>query len=72
MPGALEEQVGAVLERTNHARGHESRRGLTPADVSFRRGEAILAEQDRIKRRTLHTRRLQHHARAAEPHAPMD
>ena len=50
--GALEEQIGAFVERTNHARPHESLGNLTPADVHHGRGEAILAERPRIKRRT--------------------
>jgi transposase InsO family protein len=65
LPGDLEAQIGAFIERYNHARAHESLNNLTPADVYFGRGEAILAERDRIKRRTLATRRLLHHARAA-------
>ena len=72
LPGALEAQVGAFVEGYNHARPHESLNNLTPADVSFGRGEAILAERARIKRQTLATRRLQHHARAAQPHPQMD
>ena len=65
LPGALEAQIGAFIERYNHARAHESLSNLTPADVYFGRGEAILAERARIKRQTLNTRRLQHHARTA-------
>ena len=65
LPGALEEQVGTFIERYNHARPHESLRNLAPADVYFGRGEAILTERARIKRNTLATRRLPHHARAA-------
>jgi putative transposase len=65
LPGALEEQISAFVEHYNHARAHESLSNLTPADVYFGRGEAILAERDRIKKQTLTTRRLQHHARAA-------
>ncbi len=65
LPGALEEQVAAFVEHYNHARAHESLKNLTPADVYFGRGEAILAERERIKKQTLTTRRLQHHARAA-------
>ena len=72
LPGALEGQIGAFIERYNHARAHEGLGNLTPADLSFGRGEAILAERDRIKRRTLASRRLQHHARAAQPHPQMD
>ena len=65
LPGALEEQVSAFVEHYNHARAHESLKNLTPADVYFGRGEAILAERERIKKQTLTQRRLQHHARAA-------
>ena len=72
LPGAPEGRIGAFIERYNHARAHEGLGNLTPADLSFGRGEAILAERDRIKRRTLNTRRLQHHARAAQPHPQMN
>jgi len=65
LPGDLEEQVGAFVEHYNHARAHESLDNLTPADVSFGRGEAILLERERIKRQTLASRRLQHHAQVA-------
>ena len=65
LPGALEEQVGAFVEHCNHARAHKSLGNLTPADVYLGRGEAILAERERIKRQTLTSRRLQHHATAA-------
>jgi putative transposase len=65
LPGALEEQVGAFVEYYNHARAHESLSNLAPADVYFGRGEAILLERERIKRQTLASRRLHHHAQAA-------
>ena len=65
LPGALEEQIGAFVEHYNHARAHESLKNLNPADVYFGRGEAILAERERIKKQTLTQRRLQHHAAAA-------
>jgi putative transposase len=65
LPGALEAQVGAFVEHYNHARAHESLSNLTPADVYFGRGEAILLERARIKRQTLAHRRLPHHAQAA-------
>ena len=64
LPGALEEQVSAFVEHYN-PRAHESLKNLTPADVYFGRGEAILAERERITKQTLTQRRLQHHARAA-------
>jgi len=65
LPGALEAQVGAFVEHYNHARAHESLSNLTPADVYFGRGEAILIKRERIKRQTLSHRRLLHHTQAA-------
>ena len=65
LPGELEARVAAFVEHYNHARAHESLGNLTPADVYFGRGEAILQERARIKRQTLIDRRLRHHAQAA-------
>ena len=65
LPGDLEAQVAAFVAHYNHRRCHESLNNLTPADVYFGRGAAILLERERIKRRTLLERRLQHQARAA-------
>ena len=72
LPGALEEQVSAFVEHCNHRRAHESLGNLTPADVHFGRGEAILAERARIKRKTRTQRRLQHHAVTPQSHPQMD
>jgi transposase InsO family protein len=65
LPGALEAQVGAFVAHYNHARSHESLGNLTPADVYFGRGPAILRERERIKRQTLASRRLQHQVQVA-------
>src|SRR4051812_9082524 len=65
LPGELEARVAAFVEHYNHTRAHESLGNLTPADVYFGRGEAILQERARIKRQTLTDRRLRHHAQAA-------
>ena len=65
LPGDLEAQVSAFVEHYNHRRYHESLSNLTPADVYFGRGPAILQERDRIKRQTILDRRLRHHAQAA-------
>jgi putative transposase len=65
LPGALEAEVGDFVEHYNYARYHESLHNLTPADVYFGRGQTILLERERIKRRTIANRRLQHHAQAA-------
>ena len=65
LPGDLESEVAAFVAHYNHRRCHESLNNLTPADVYFGRGAAILLERERIKRRTLRERRLQHQAQAA-------
>ena len=65
LPGDLESQIAALIDDYNHRRYHESIDNLTPADVYFGRGPAILAERERIKRRTMANRRLQHRLQAA-------
>ena len=54
-----------TLAQRSDTRAHESLGNLTPADVYFGRGKAILAERERIQKQTLTHRRLQHHSRAA-------
>jgi putative transposase len=44
---------------------HESLNNLTPTDVFFGRGQAILEERERIKKLTIQNRRLQHQLKAA-------
>jgi transposase InsO family protein len=61
----LEAQIESFVAHYNHRRYHESLDNLTPTDVYFGRGEAILMERERIKRQTIHTRRLQHQTQAA-------
>ena len=65
LPGALELAVEAFVDHYNHRRYHESLKNLTPADVYFGRGEAILKQRERIKRKTIETRRLLHRKSAA-------
>jgi hypothetical protein len=38
---------------------------VTPADVYFGRGQTILNQRERIKRKTIETRRLHHRKHAA-------
>ena len=61
LPGDLE----AFVDYYNHQRYHESINNVTPADVYFGRDKAILQQRERIKRKTLETRRLHHRQRAA-------
>jgi len=65
LPGDLEAQVAAFVEHYNNHRAHESLGNLTPADVYFGRGEAILRERGCIKRQTIQHRRLLHQSKAA-------
>jgi transposase InsO family protein len=65
LPGELEAQVAAFIDHYNHRRPHESLNNLTPADVYFGRGQAILIERERIKRDTIRRPRLMHHRHAA-------
>lgn len=65
LPGDLRHQIEAFVEHYNHQRYHESLNNVTPADVYFGRSQAILNQRERIKRKTLETRRLQHSKHAA-------
>jgi hypothetical protein len=65
LPGALKAVVETFVEQYNHRRYHESLNNLTPADVYFGRGQTILLERERIKRKTIQQRRLIHHQTAA-------
>src|SRR6202045_2237352 len=65
LPGDLEAQIEAFVVDYNHLRYHESIGNLTPADVYFGRGQTILIERERIKRKTIANHRLLHRRQAA-------
>lgn len=65
LPGDLEAHIRRFVDYYNHQRYHESLKNLTPADVYFGRGQAILVQRERIKRETIKQRRLQHQLKAA-------
>ena len=65
LPGDLEAQIEEFVSTYNHRRYHESLGNLTPADVYFGRGQTILMQRERIKRKTFQQRRLQHERAAA-------
>ena len=65
LPGQLEAAVADFVDHYNHHRYHESLGNLTPADVYFGRGAAILEAREKIKKLTIRNRRLSHHGRAA-------
>src|SRR3954451_24162429 len=64
-PGDLEARIGDFVAHYNHLQYHESIANLTPADVYFGRGQTILLKRERIKRQTIHTRRLNYRQIAA-------
>jgi putative transposase len=64
LQGDLEAAIGDFVGHYNHRRYHESLKNLTPADVYLGRGQTILLEREKIKRRTFEKRRL-HHAKTA-------
>ncbi len=65
LPGDLKAQIGKFISHYNHKRYHESLQNLTPADVYFGRGQAILEQRERIKQNTINERRLQYRRQAA-------
>jgi len=65
LPGDLRQQIETFVAHYNHRRYHESLQNLTPADVYFGRGQTILKQRERIKRKTIETRRLLHRNAAA-------
>ena len=65
LPGHLEHQIGQFIDHYNHQRYLESLDNLTPADVYFGRGQAILEKRRKIKENTIRQRRLLHQMQAA-------
>ena len=65
LEGELEAAITTFVEHYNHRRYHESLGNLTPADVYFGHGPAILAEREKIKTQTIQNRRLIHQRQAA-------
>ena len=65
LPGDLEARIEAFVEHYNHQRYHESLANVTPADVYFGRAKAIIKQREKIKRKTIEYRRLQHRKLAA-------
>ncbi len=64
-PDDLKAQIEAFVDHYNHQRYHESLGNLTPGDVYFGRAQTILLQRERIKRKTIETRRLQYRKSAA-------
>lgn len=61
LPSELQEHLQHFVNHYNHERYHESLANLTPADVFYGRGQAILDLREQIKLNTLATRRQMHY-----------
>jgi len=57
LPVELQEHLHQFVNHYNHERYHESLDNLTPADVFYGRGQAILDQRAKIKLNTLAMRR---------------
>jgi putative transposase len=57
LPGDLERQIEPFVDYYYNQRYLESLSNVTPADVYFGRDKAILKQRERIRRKTLETRR---------------
>jgi len=62
-PSELESRIGEFVAYYNHERYHESLKNLTPADVYYGRGQAVLERREKIKLKTLAMRRQMHYDR---------
>jgi transposase InsO family protein len=65
LPGQLEARLAEFVGFYNTRRYHESLGNLTPADVYFGRGPAILNRRQKIKLKTIELRRRLHHQAVA-------
>lgn len=65
VPGDLEARIEAFVEHYNNQRYHESLNNVTPADAYFGKAETTIKQRERIKRKTIEQRRLQHRKLAA-------
>ena len=71
LPGQLEQRLAEFVDYYNSRRYHESLNNLTPADVYFGRGPAILSRRENVKLKTIEGRRRLHHL-AAKTSTQMD
>src|SRR3974390_521074 len=62
LPGQLEARLAEFVDYYNSRRYHESLGNLTPADVYFGRGPAILSRRENVKLKTIEGRRQVHNS----------
>ena len=61
LPGQLEQRLAEFVDYYNTRRYHESLNNLTPADVYFGRGQAILKRRETTRRKPIEQRRRLNH-----------
>ena len=66
LPGELQERLQQFVTYYNHERYHESLDNLTPADVFYGRGDAILHKRRQIKQATMAMRKQLHYDRQVQ------
>ena len=72
LPGQLEQRLAEFVDYYNLRRYHESLNNLTPADVYFGRGQAILTRRENTKLKTIELRRRLHRSPAVTTSTQMD
>ena len=72
LPGQLEARLAEFIGYYNSRRYHESLNNLTPADVYFGRGRAVLSWRENVKLKTIEGRRRLHQSFAAKGSTQMD
>src|SRR5215467_7589139 len=72
LPGQLEARLAEFIGYYNSRRYHESLNNLTPADVYFGRGQAVLSWRENVKLKTIEGRRRLHQSFAAKGSTQMD
>ena len=72
LPGQLEARLAEFVDYYNSRRYHESLNNLTPADVYFGRGPAVLSWRENVKLKTIEDRRRLHHSFTAKGSTQMD
>ena len=61
----LEPRISKLVNDYHHERYHESLDNLTPADVSYGRGQTILKRRERFKLKTLAMQKQNYYANRA-------